>query len=114
MKIADDIILSACAGHGVCKEQVLNSAIRTAAVLAARDEAVRQLRDQNFSAKWIANFLKLSVHAVNCRLYPATRAAQKRAQAKHHERRKAAQISKGAAIFPQNLSPDPLPASGDA
>mgnify|MGYP001589203279 CR=1 FL=1 len=89
MKIADEIIDAVCAEFGVVKEQLLQSGIRTPAVLAARDAAVRRLKAQHFSAAWIARFLHLSLHAVNCRLYPGTKAAQKRAQARFHAERKA-------------------------
>lgn len=90
MKVADDIIEAVCATHGIAREQLLQSGMRTIAVRAARKEAVLRLREQHFSARWIAGFLGVSLQSVQYHIYPATRERVKRGHERSLARTRAA------------------------
>lgn len=64
MKIAEDILAAVCVEHGIDRELVLTSRIRTAPVCAARKDVVERLRAKHFSMGWIAKFMGMTAPAI--------------------------------------------------
>ena len=99
MKIADNIIAAVCAEHGVSAEQLKQKGMYSRGISTARGDAINRLRNQSFSAGWIAIFLNMSRQGVSRHLYKNIQIDQATACRRYRERRAALQNgSREAAI----------------